>query len=254
MSTQAWYGWRPDLPDRRDHIAVPKKLRAFPQSVSLVKDFPPCYDQGALGSCTANAIAGVLQYNELKAGHTKHSKDTPSRLFIYYNERDMEGSIPYDAGAYIRDGIKSVNRLGAPKEPLWPYKIAKFAKRPTKDSYQHAMARQTLEYARLDNTRLNDLLSTLASGQPFVFGFTVYENFESGAFQDDWVLDVPRSFEGVLGGHAVVAVGYDLKAKLFLVRNSWGTDWGICGNFWMTFDYMVDENLCDDFWVISKVE
>lgn len=248
-----WFGWRPDKPDIRD-FKFEKRLKAelLPPKVDLRDHFPPCYDQGALGSCTANAIAGLLHFDMLKQQEKRAA--VPSRLFIYYNERVMEGTIDDDAGAEIRDGIKSVARWGSPNERYWPYIISKFTKKPSKTAYTRGEKRQSLEYRRLNNESLVDLKSCLAQGFPFTFGFTVYENFESRPFEDNWVLSVPVRNEAVLGGHAVVAVGYDNEMDAFLVRNSWGEDWGIDGYYWQKYDYLTNWNLADDFWVITKVE
>src|SRR5438105_663512 len=144
---QKRYGWRPDLPDMRDYLFGIAPLRALPQTVSLRKKMPPVYDQGQLGSCTANSIAAILQFNELK--QQERDAATPSRLFIYYNERAMEGTTREDSGAEIRDGIKSVAQLGAPAEKLWPYDIEKFARRPPATAYKEAKKHQALRYVRV---------------------------------------------------------------------------------------------------------
>jgi len=247
-----WYGWRPELPDHRDHkfsIPTPKEL---PPQVDLTGEFPDVYDQGNLGSCTANGIAGLLQYDEIK--QQEPDATTPSRLFIYYNERVIEGTVGQDSGAYIRDGIKSVKDKGAPPEKLWPYVISKFRKKPSRKSYKEALKHQSLEYQRIDNTQLDQLKTCLAAGFPFTFGFTVYDYFESSAFAKDWILPVPGKDEQVLGGHCVVAVGYNDDKGLFLVRNSWGKDWGFSGYYFQAYDYLTNTDLADDFWMITKVE
>lgn len=252
MSHNARFGWIPDLPDFRDHkFQLPRGVMKLPTSVDLRPQCPPVYDQGNLGSCTANAIAGILEFSEIKQQHARHSS-TPSRLFIYYNEREMEGSIPWDAGAYIRDGIKSVAKQGAPKEKLWPYKISRFARRPNKDAYYHARARQALEYQRLDGTSITDIRTCLAQGFPFVFGFTVYESFDEIGSSGSMLM--PVRGEQILGGHAVVAVGYDDPRDVVIVRNSWGDGWGASGYFYMPYAYITNGDLCDDFWKITLVE
>src|SRR3954454_19702763 len=129
------YGWTPDLPDHRDRVysAPMRILGALPPSVRLRPVCPPVVDQGELGSCTANAIAVALQFDQMK--QKLADVFLPSRLFIYYNERVMEGTVNEDAGAMIRDGIKSVSKEGAPHEKLWPYVIAKFKTKPTEAAY-----------------------------------------------------------------------------------------------------------------------
>ena len=250
------YGWRHDLPDHRDFryaihrmaLEVPRKL---PERVDLSgAPMPAPYDQGQLGSCTANALAGAFEYE-----HIRQQLETfvPSRLFIYYGERALEGTIQSDAGAEIRDGIKVVARLGAPHETLWPYDIAKFTQKPSAKVYQDALKHRAISYFRIDHTSLDELLACLAGGFPFVFGFTVYESFESPEVSKTGVVQMPGYGERVVGGHAVLAVGYDQKTDRFLVRNSWGIGWGQKGYFTIPFQYLTNRDLADDFWTIRVV-
>ena len=148
-----------------------------------------------------------------------------------------------DAGAEIRDGIKVVARLGAPHETLWPYDIAKFTQKPSAKVYQDALKHRAISYFRIDHTSLDELLACLAGGFPFVFGFTVYESFESPEVSKTGVVQMPGYGERVVGGHAVLAVGYDQKSERFLVRNSWGTAWGQKGYFTMPYHYLTNGDL-----------
>jgi C1A family cysteine protease len=243
------YGWVADLPDARDHLyAAPMAvLGALPTSIDLSNKFPPPYDQGQLGSCTGNAIAGAIQFERRK--QLLHPDFTPSRLFIYYNERVIEGTVGYDAGAQIRDGVKSVVKQGVCQESTWPYVIGKFTKRPPVAAYKEAAKYTVTSYSRLARV-LTQFKGCLASGFPFVFGFTVYESFESTAVAKSGVVPMPAAREKTLGGHAVVAVGYNDAQQRFLVRNSWGTGWGKKGYFTMPYAYLTDPNLSDDFWTI----
>src|SRR5215469_6767170 len=120
------YGWIPDLPDHRDllYAAPVAALQALPGKVDLTSKCAPVYDQGQLGSCTANAIGGAIQFEQMKQSIPNF---TPARLFIYYNERAIEGTVASDSGAQIRDGVKSVAQQGACPETMWPYVISKFA-------------------------------------------------------------------------------------------------------------------------------
>jgi C1A family cysteine protease len=246
------YGWLPDLPDHRDILyAAPVELAgAPPAKADLRAQCPPVYDQGQLGSCTANAIAGAIEFDRLKQ---KLDDFTPSRLFIYYNERAIEHSVDSDSGAMIRDGIKSVARQGDCPETEWPYVIAKFKTRPPKQCYADALKYKVVLYQRVTRT-LSQLKGCLASGYPFLFGFTVYESFESAQVAKTGHAGLPKSGEAVIGGHAVVAVGYDDARRRFIVRNSWGRKWGMSGYFTLPYAYLTDENLASDFWTIRVVQ
>ena len=247
------YGWVRDIPDQRDfrYVPPPRLARALPPKVDLRDGFPPCYNQGQLGSCTANAIAGALQFLEIKEGSAVPVM--PSRLFVYYNERALEGTEGSDSGAQIRDGIKTVAKRGFCAEQMWPYDISKFAQKPPLTCYRAALKDRVSQYLRLDHTVVAQLLTCLAGGYPFVFGFSVYESFETPRVATTGVVPMPRMGERVIGGHAVVACGYDLKTSRFTVRNSWGARWGIGGYFTMPFGYLTNAFLSGDFWTIRRV-
>ncbi|MGN6168094.1 MAG: C1 family peptidase [Solirubrobacteraceae bacterium] len=249
----AGYGWNRDLPDGRDFMygAPAEVVRQLPESVDLRPGCPPVYDQGQLGSCTANAIGGALEFAQIK--EKKANPFTPSRLFIYYNERVIEHTVDSDSGAQIRDGVKSVHKLGAPPETDWPYDINQFATKPPEQAYTDAKNYQAILYQRVTPT-LGQLKGCLASGFPFVFGFTVYESFESQEMANTGHLGMPQTGEKQLGGHAVLAVGYQDSSQTFIVRNSWGADWGIKGYFTMPYPYLLQGTLASDFWTIRSVE
>jgi len=244
------YGWRPDLPDHRDLKYSLSFQGNLPKNVDLREHCPPVYDQGQLGSCTANSIGAALEFEQIKKGVIEPF--TPSRLFIYYNERDMEGTIQSDAGAQIRDGVKSVNLLGACKEESWPYDVDKFAVKPSEDAYNQALSYQSLKYESVDQD-VHSVKACLAAGDPIVFGFTVYSSFETDEVAQTGIMPVPSRNESCLGGHAVMAVGYDDENKHIIVRNSWGEGWGDKGYFYMPYAFFFS-NLTSDFWVIKDVE
>jgi len=245
------YGWVPDLPDHRDHLySVPfEVLKALPAQIDLRSQCPPVYDQGQLGSCTANAIAAAIEFERMRQ---KLKDFMPSRLFIYYNERAMEGTVDSDSGAQIRDGIKSVATLGDCPEAEWQYDIAKFTVKPPASCFNDAAKVKAVSYSSVVQS-LNQLKGCLAAGFPFVFGFSVYEGFESQAVAETGVVQMPGPNEQMIGGHAVLAVGYDDSQQRFLVRNSWNTTWGMQGYFTIPYSYLTDPNLADDFWTIRLI-
>jgi C1A family cysteine protease len=246
------FGWVPDLPDARDFLysAPEAVLTTLPKKVDLRPKMPPIYDQGQLGSCTANAIGTAFEFDQRKEG----LKDfMPSRLFIYYNERAMEGTVDTDSGAMIRDGMKSVAKVGVCTENTWPYDIPKFTQKPPKNAYDEATKHQALVYRRVLGN-LHQMQGCLASGYPFVFGFSVYESFMSPTVARTGEVPLPPRGEQLIGGHAVVAVGYDDAIQRFIVRNSWGAGWGKKGYCTMPYGYLTDPQLARDFWAIYSVE
>ena len=252
-------GWKPDLPDYRDHIselpAQVQQLKVLPDEFDLSGGMPPVYDQGNLGSCTANAIAGVVQYQQIRQ-NVPEGQNVPSRLFIYYGEREIEDSIPYDAGAFIRDGMKVVKNLGAPPESDWPYVISTFTQRPPDNAYTNALKYQTLKYARAYRAS-HILRSHIVARKPLIFGFTVFESFWNSAGNFPYVCAMPSDNDSIDGGHAVVITGYkksDQYGYIYKIRNSWNTSWGDRGYFYMPEAYLLDRGLSDDFWTITLEE
>jgi C1A family cysteine protease len=246
------FGGIRDTPDSRDHPYVPPPaiLANLPGKVDLRESLPPIYNQYEINSCTANAIAAAMEFDDLKRG-LKDVK-TPSRLFIYYNERVLEGTTKEDAGAQIRDGIKCVSRQGACAETVWPYLKADVLVNPSRVSYSQARRYTAVEYQRIVRN-LDHLKSCLASGYPFVFGIRVFTSFQGAAVKKTGKLDMPRKGEKSIGLHAVLAAGYDDKIHRFIVRNSWGRQWGMNGYFTMPYEYLLNQKISHDFWTIRFV-
>lgn len=261
---RARLGWIRDLPDHRDqYLAIPHDTIAkLPRKVDLRPHCPPVYDQGQIGSCTANAIAAAIQFD--RAQRNQKPDFVPSRLFIYWNERYMEHDVPYDRGAQIRDGVKSVNKVGVCPEAMWPYVPTPAgpdnrwnagdapAKQPPKECYIDAAEFRTVTYQRLVQ-HITQLRGCLAQGFPFVFGFTVFDSFFEANGSQKLVTPLPGAKDKAEGGHAVMAVGYDDDRQLFTVRNSWGPHEGQGGYFFMPYAYLLDTQLSGDFWVIQAI-
>jgi C1A family cysteine protease len=248
----ASYGWIPDLPDHRDfhYVPIAKFLRAPPKRVDLRHQCPRVGNQGKLNSCTAHAIAAAIQFDKLKQAHPESFP--PSRLFIYYNERALERTVRSDSGARIRSGIKTVAKRGACHEHLWPYRPNKFQHRPHRKCYTEAAKHPAVSYRRI-HRELPQLKACLASGYPFIFGFTVYDSFHTKKVSRSGRAQMPRKHENVRAGHAALAVGYDDGQRRFIVRNSWGTNWGMGGYFTMPYAYFTNRYLSQDFWTIRVV-
>ena len=172
--------------------------------------------------------------------------------FIYYNESAIENTINSDSGAQIRDGIKSVNVQGVCPETMWPYVINEFAQKPHLTCYTEGLKNKATQYHRVVRN-LNQMRGCLAEGFPFVIGFTVYTAFEEAEVAKTGVLNLPEKSETMVGGHAVLVVGYDDGEQRFIVRNSWGDKWGMAGYFTMPYDYLLNEHLSKDFWTIRLV-
>jgi C1A family cysteine protease len=219
----------------------------LPKRIDLRPVCSPVEDQGPLGSCVGNAVAGAIELLEVK----RLSKHTDiSRLFIYYHARAYINEVRNDSGAYIRDGIKAIRKVGAAREDLWPYVIDKFDDKPSDEAYADAADRKFKAYYRV--LTLNAMLNALTYGYPVVFGFTVYSSFMSDWTARTGEMSMPRRGDREEGGHAVLAVGYDKKKEHIICRNSWGREWGDNGYFYMPMDYASDRNLSDDFWVLRN--
>ena len=249
------YGWRPEprhlaaqaFEPEVFRVAAPKGL---PSHVSLQADCPPVYDQGKLGSCTANAIAAAIQV-DLK--RTRQKPVMPSRLYIYWNERAQLGMIESDVGASLQLSAAVTKELGCCPENLWPYDPKRFADFPTKKCFAEADKLRVSDAAYLDNTDVRALKRCLAAGIPFVFGLAIYESFERPITAASGLIPMPKPTEAYLGGHAMMAVGYDDQTHEFLVRNSWSSHWGIDGYCWIPYDYLTNPHLASDFWAIQAL-
>ena len=217
-----------------------EKTTTFLPMVDLRNKFPPCYNQGNLGSCTANAIVGSYQYlNPSFMG---------SRLFQYYNERQIEGSVSTDSGATVSDSISAVKNYGLCRESEWNYNIQLFATKPPQPCYTNALSHRVKSAFSVEQT-IRSMKGHLASGYPFIVGIAVYSSFESQQVANTGIVPMPTSNDLFLGGHCVVVCGYN--QLYWIVRNSWGTNWGVNGYFYLPIAYLLNPNLCSDNWCIT---
>lgn len=242
------FHWVKDKPDSRDYL-YSISTRGQEDIVDLRPYCTPVESQGSLGSCTGQAIAGAIELL-----NNRNNKPTDvSRLFIYYYERAMLGTVNYDSGAYIRDGIKVTNKQGAPLEKLWPYNIRQFKNKPSRAAVQDGLRRKVLRYERILNHE--GCIDALSNGFPVVIGFLVYQSFMSYQVARTGIMPYPNTRrERLLGGHAVLLVGYDKIKQHYIVRNSWGTSWGDRGYFYMPFNVIQDSKMSSDFWIVQSVQ
>lgn len=246
-------GWSPDLPDQRDFVyQAPRSIvKALPPSTDLRDTCSPVDDQDQLGACVADGVCSAHQFQQNKQKRKNAFK--PSRLFVYYFGRQLEGTTSYDSGLYVRDGIKILARMGVCSETTVPYDITKYKQKPSQAATREAGANQISQYDRVPRV-MSQFKGCLASGYSFVFGFSVYESFESDAVWKTGLVPMPKIGETLLGGHCVEVVGYSDSRQCMLCKNSWGTDWGLDGYFWMPYEYFLNSNLSDDFWRINMIE
>lgn len=275
MSTKRKYGYIKSKP-RPHHVFAKfteEHAKAFHESKSIKYETKDVFDlrtivtlpqalsnmdQGQLGSCSANAIAFAYAFDEIKQKNAEVFM--PSRLFIYYNERVIEGTVDEDSGAQISDGMDSINKTGVCMEAVWPYDISQFTVQPSAEAYTQAKLAKTINYVGLDFSdnptiadRVEHIKTALKSGFPIIFGFLVYEEFESEQVATTGMVPMPKPGEQPIGGHAVCAVGFDDNKQCFIVKNSWGPNWGLNGYFYMPYAYLGDPNQASEFWIIRSL-
>lgn len=246
------YGWIRQHPDIRDRKMLLRAPVTLPLVVDLRDRMPPVWDQGDLGSCTAHGILAAAMVAGSAGDPDAPPSPMLSRLFLYYCERDIEGSVDQDSGAQIRDGFKALNRWGVPLEETWPYDVKRYAVKPDAVAYDEALSDVAVVYSAVPQDAVA-MKTALAQGHPVVVGFTVYESFESDEVAKIGLVPMPLDSEQVVGGHCVCVTGYDDSKGVWIVRNSWGDGWGIAGYFLMPYDYLLNPDLSDDFWIVEKM-
>jgi C1A family cysteine protease len=272
-------GWIPDYPDFRDYTEKTEEIKSvlaptgllrtkgLPSSVDLREWCSAIEDQGRLGSCTAHAGVGILEYYERRS-FGRHID--ASRLFLYKVTRNLM-KMKGDTGAYLRTTMGAMVLFGVPPEDYWSYtdEEKRFDQEPPSFCYAFAQNYQTVKYFRHDPPGINaeeilkKVKTYLAASHPAMFGFTIYNSVEQA--EKTGRIPFPSSKERIEGGHAVAAVGYDDKMKIknkygkiettgaLLIRNSWGKEWGEEGYGWLPYEYVM-KGLAEDFWSILKKE
>ena len=240
-------GWHPDTPDFRDFVyAAPVGITLEPE-IDLRPFAPPIVDQTVTNSCVGNSSASMVRFLRRKLGLQPDFQ--PSRLFIYYFARRLQGWQAQDEGATIRDAMKVLEADGVCDENDWPFEVERVNTRPDQLDLRSALANKQLKYVRMKrDDNLYHLKHSLQMGLPFTFGITVYSSFfDTGA---DGMVKMPRSSEDFEGGHAMYCLGYSDQAQRFIVANSWSDNWGDGGYCYLPYAYFANDDLSDDFWTL----
>ena len=225
-------------------------------SINFADEMPQVYDQLSIGSCQSNALGACIEYN-IK------TDETPSRLFLYYNARKLMGTINQDSGSTIQAVFQGAKQYGSCAETLWPYitppdtegafvPVSEMYVCPPDSVYQQAHKDLLISMESINS--MDGIKHALSNKIPVVFGMEVYDYFESAEMASCGVLRLPGSNEKLIGGHALVLVGFDDNKKTFTVRNSWSKNWGINGYFTAPYDYIENPDLAFQFRVLLKME
>lgn len=237
-----------DLRDHQLKLLNPKlKLST---SVNLKSQLSYVFDQGRIGSCTANSAGSMYSWIVQK---NKRQLFIPSRLFLYYNTRQIQGTIGYDSGASLRDTMRSLKQYGVCPETSWSYLYENLFKTPTSSCYVEGLERQALSYASVSISLVS--MKNVLQTRPFVLGILVYSSFFAPTVTKTGYVPLPNTQkETLMGGHAILVLGYDDKKQCFYCRNSWGSSWGNQGDFYLPYQYATNRKLSFDAWVLYDVE
>jgi hypothetical protein len=253
MSEQRYFGWKPSLPDHRDiYYTAPRTLMAaLPTRVNLSEGWDngvwnPVWNQSSLGSCGPHTACADVVYAALRQ-QSLNFCPMPSRLFVYYATRMLMGTINQDSGVTNRDLLKALAQYGWCDESMWPYDISKFRQQPPQECFKQAKTRKIADYLAVKQDLL-EMKACLAGGDPFIFGFSVYQSIESA--ESSGHIPYPQRHERQLGGHDILITGYDDSAQRFFLRNSWGNSWGQGGMGTISYQYATNPNLAGDFWTV----
>jgi hypothetical protein len=209
--------------------------------VDLRNKFPPAYDQGKIGSCSAFALCSIFDYD------TTNFKG--SQLFLYYNERELINETNVDNGAYLSDGIYSLKYNGICDEKYWKYEISNIFIKPSKEAYDKAKENYLIEAYNIKND-LSIIKKWLDNNEPIAIAISIYSNFMASKSKNTGKIGMPSINDKLIGGHAVIICGYDDNLRELILRNSWGTYWGDNGYFYLPYEYL---KYCGDLWIITKL-
>jgi C1A family cysteine protease len=248
-----FFGWKPSPPDHRDiFYSAPLLLKAFlPAEVDLSANWSsspwnPVWNQGSLGSCGPNTALADTVFAALRQQNLPNCP-MPSRLFVYYTTRMLMGTVSYDSGVENRAMLKALAQYGWCDESMWPYNINRFREKPPQECFEQAKTRKVSQYLAVEQN-LEDMKACLAGGDPFIFGFTVYNSIDQA--EKTGLIPYPRRTDRVVGGHDVLVCGYSSINNTFKIRNSWGPSWGHGGFGYIPFEYAINPRLAADFWTI----
>lgn len=246
------YGCKKGIIKDSDSVIIfkPKCMGAPVPKKDLIAQMPPIYDQSCLGSCTANAIGAAYQYARIK--QKEPNPEPISRLMLYLQERDIEGTIDVDEGAQICTGVQCISNFGTCPERMWPYDISKFNIKPPVKCYQSALNHKCTKNYRISNDPMQ-IKQAILNNLPIILGILVYKSFESAEVAKTGIVNMPDISEECRGGHAVLLVGYDDTIERYIMRNSWGENWGQKGYFTIPYQYIHDPTLTNDLWVLVTV-
>ena len=234
-----------DKIDKTNFNTLPTNINEnIPKKIDLRNKFPEVYDQGKIGSCTANSLCSIFEYDSI-------NNFKGSRLFLYYNERLINQETNIDEGASITDGIYCLKKYGICSEKEWPYNITNLFIKPYDICYENAKNNFVIEAFYIEND-IYTIKYWLTKNEPISLGISIYSNFMNITASSTGNVDIPIETDEYLGGHAVIICGYDDITKKFTLRNSWGSHWGDNGYFYLPYDYITNDDLCSDLWIITK--
>jgi C1A family cysteine protease len=243
------YGWVLDIPDSRDILASIPKIDSPLSKIDLrdTNFLPNIHNQGDLGSCTSHTVLYAYLYDLARNG--KKLSFTPSRSFLYYNQRLLNGTENFDSGSSIRDAIKIISKIGVCSEDTYPYDTTFFTDKPLPENYKESSGNITkFMYKRVEQN-INDIIKILNFSVPIMFGMALYESFEYPDVARTGMVPMPLNGEQIIGGTTALIVGYDMQRKLLICMGNHGTKWGGMGYFWVSFSY-INSRYCSDFWVM----